>query len=242
MGGHHRISNDSLDAFREILELHRVERCALRKAQSQASSDWLSAWVELVYCILASTQIRSEEAGRALLYLVSNLNGLIQYSVIARKPTVCERQISERLTKTGYRFPNSKSSSIVSAACFFVRLVRESGRPTDMDLFETRRRMVSTVYGIGPKTSSLWFRNLGFDIPVIDIHVRRILACSDLLDSRQVATHIDGNEYERIENTVMNLAQNIGVTSSDLDCALWEHGKGYCTRSACPICPFGGDS
>jgi thermostable 8-oxoguanine DNA glycosylase len=228
------------EPFRELFRLHESEVERFTSDQSPIGVDWKTAWLELVYCILAGTQVRSESATVAVNALIGDLGGCIAFSVIARSPDRYTSRMTRVLRSAGYRFPYSKSCAIVSAAAYFPHLMHEWGSPREMNVSDARSEMVDHIRGVGIKTASLWLRNIGHDLPVVDVHVRRVLACSRSGYLNHTGNSISDREYETTERLILQISSKAGVPSGKLDYAIWVHGKHRCSEGMCDACPFQG--
>ena len=141
---------------------------ALFEAKRLASRTNAGRWNELVYCILAGTQVPIETARRAHTDLVGL--GLVKLNRIADAPETYRRRIGSALQKCGYRYYRQKAATIVAAAKFLCR--RCDG---DVATFlkrgevETRvEELVKGVAGIGLKTANHWPRWTLENRPSID--------------------------------------------------------------------------
>jgi len=226
------------ELFRVLFRLHESEVERFTSDQSPIGANWKTAWLELVYCILAGTQVRSESATEAVYALIGDLGGGILFSVMARSPERYTSRMTRVLRNAGYRFPHSKSCAIVSAAAYFPHLMHEWASPREMNVFDARSEMVTHIRGVGIKTASLWLRNIGHDLPVVDVHVRKVLACSSSGYLNPTGNSISDREYEATERLILQIATKTGVPSGKLDYAIWVHGKHHCSAGMCEACPF----
>jgi len=137
---------------------------------------------------------------------------------------------------SGYRFYQTKAETIVNAARFYLLHYAEI-LSMNKDKYEIRELLVDGVKGIGIKISSHWLRNIGYQTPIIDIHVRRILYCGGFtnIDYRD---NFSEKEYLVLENIMYDISKKINIPVSELDYALWLYGRNNCTNCTCSGCPI----
>ena len=89
-----------------------------------------------------------------------------------------------------------------------------------------------TDNGIGYKIASHWLRNMGFYIPVIDLHIKNLLYNFKIT----IDKNINYQTYEKIQN---KLIEEIEIDNISFDLALWYYGKNYCSNPVkCSSCKF----
>ena len=215
----------TLQFLRQIVSSYEADASAFFVSQLPGLSSWESAWRELVYCILAGTQVKAEIAHRAFDTLMSFPEGLPSYSEIKQKPRVYRPRLGSALTDAGYRYPKSKAATIVHAARVFPEIVELYDEVFLLDPVEVRDLLVNRVEGIGLKIASHWVRNLGFPLPVIDVHVRRVLTWQGLLDPAFAKDQVSPRGYRLAESLLLNLAVAIAIPPAVLEYALWRYGR-----------------
>lgn len=107
-----------------------------------------------------------------------------------------------------------------------------------MEYTEIRQNLIKNVNGIGNKISAHWLRNIGVHIPIIDIHVRRVLSCARLVKKFYTKSQLSTREYQYLENTVFELSKKLNKKASEVDYILWKHGRDFCNRNNCSNCPL----
>ncbi len=133
-----------------------------------------------------------------------------------------EKELANRLTKLGHRYPNIRANYIFEARKHKnnLRIILEN-----LNGEELREWLVKNIKGLGYKTASNFLRNIGFrDFAIIDFHI------IDLLEREKLIKHTNNlskAKYLEIENLMRNIANKIGITLSELDMYLWylETGK-----------------
>jgi N-glycosylase/DNA lyase len=200
--------DEKVDAFSQVIRLHKDVSEQFLENQNNGINTWNDAWRELIYCVLAGTQISTNTVQKSYFDL------------------------------NGYRFYNTKAKTLINAASYFENLIKQYPDFKKMDWYTTRIRLIKNVNGIGNKIASHWLRNIGFSIPIIDIHVRRVLCCAKLLNEKYSKNQITEKEYLDIEKEVIEISKERSIDVAKLDYILWQHGKKYCSRKACHICPL----
>lgn len=123
----------------------------------------------------------------------------------------------------GYRFP-SRAASHVRRTLESLNQ-EEGGLRSLLDQATTsrdvRRRLVDRAYGIGPKQSSLFLRNIGYssDVAVLDTHVLTFMRLMGLCD--EVRSPSSLRHYERIEERLAAFALGRGIGLDRLDVSVW---------------------
>ena len=219
---------EDLSFLRTLIRLHSksIENFILFTRESKSS---VRKWLELVYCILAGAQIKSTLVYRIYQKLWSNhLDDLMIKNLCD-----CEfspNRIEQALKSYGYRFYKSKAQTIREAASLFKKY--------DYDVenflrrfpeYRTARRKLCEVRGIGYKIASHWLRNIGYDIPIVDQHVKRLLHRFSLINERA--------SYLEYEDFLFKVSRLIEKNCTTVDLAIWLHGIKYCSKRKCEYCP-----
>lgn len=187
-------------------------------------------WREAVACILGS-RVSYEKTVSAtsslrtakLLDLQKNLSELSEYRLAVRK------QLSAPLVLKGveygkYPFPRARAKQIWWNLKYFYG----SGDTLKKILlvsaneFETRKLLVSSIKGIGPKQASLFLRNIGYtsNLAILDVHVLRYMNLfriwlGDLSDLANLG------EYQKAESVFRKRAERGGFSVAQFDLAVW---------------------
>lgn len=222
-----------------LISLHEKTSNEFLDQMSHSINDWEDAWRELLYCILAGTQVSTDVVRRSYLDLIKTVPEILDVNYINTYPLQTKRKIEDTLKINGYRFYITKSNTMINAANYFDEIVKDYEIIEDLDCHKVRTRLIKNVKGIGNKISSHWLRNIGFQLPIIDIHVRRVLSCAELIDEEFTKNQISNSEYFYLENKVIEIAKQLKIDVAKLDFILWEHGREYCIHNACEVCPLG---
>lgn len=222
-----------------FLPLHYQKSSVFLEEMDASIKNWDDAWSEMIYCVLAGTQVSTNIVKKSYLNLIDSIPEVTDYNYIAKFPDKYEKEIASVLRKNGYRFYSTKSGTIINSAKFFQKFVDQYECFDQIDPFDARRSLIQNINGIGNKIASHWIRNIGHQMPIIDVHVRRVLCCAGFIDKKYLKSQISDSEYQYIENIVVNLANQINMGVGRLDYILWIHGREYCISKNCSSCPFG---
>lgn len=219
-----------------IMKTYDIEAREFIRKQFNSISNWNDAWRELLYCILAGTQISTDIVKKAFFELIRD-NGILQFLKIVESPKYFEENISKKLRKSGYRFYNTKTKVIINAAKYYKNMVEKHDyEKLNTDYIELRQDIIKNVNGIGNKISAHWLRNIGVNVPIIDIHVRRVLSCAHLVDNFYTKNQLSTREYKYLESTVVELSRKLNRNASEVDYILWKYGREFCNRNNCFNC------
>ena len=194
-------------------------------------------WFELIYCILVGTQIKTTLVQKCFNDLIEkhyydlhpdSLNSINSYENLQNK-------IQTTLMDSGYRFHKTKTITIMNAISYFKKI------NFDIDTFlqkfnniDDLRNNLMEIKGIGLKIASHWLRNLGYNLPVIDIHVKNLLYRFGAIPNLE----LDYKDYERIQNS---LSIHLKINPFELDLAFWIFGRENCGKKKCILCKFRGN-
>ncbi len=201
-------------------------------------------WLELVYCILAGTQVPVERARAAHDRLcVPENRARIALREVARNPEVALEWIQGELVAAGYRYPATKARAIVSAAQFFES--EYEGRPS---LFlqaaeprELRIRLARDVSGVGIKIASHWLRNTGALVGTVDVHLRRFIESVVLhVDLADTGDHFPDGTFVLYERVLAEVADALDEPLPQVQFALWLYARERCSPGICSGCPLAG--
>lgn len=196
-------------------------------------------WRELVRCILAGGPVRGEAAYFCHSWLSRAFPESQDHRALLRNVQDSTASISQGLADSGYRFPNAKARSIISAAMVFTACEAFLGSIRTLEDAKALRLGLATLaWGIGLKTASHWLRNTGWDLPVIDRHVRRYLSrlVADTTEATQHMSYLDA------ESKMEQIARVNGIGPGVLDLHVWHHERGECQslRLPCYACRIEG--
>ncbi len=234
-----KCNNKKNEKLLTLILLHEKTSDEFLDQMSHSINDWEDAWREMLYCILAGTQVSTDVVRRSYLDLIKTVPEILDINFIKEYPLQTKRKIEDTLKRNGYRFYITKSNTMINAANYFDEIVKDYETIEDLNCQEVRTRLIKNVKGIGNKISSHWLRNIGFQLPIIDIHVRRVLSCAGLIDEEFTKNQISNSEYFYLENKVIEIAKQLKIEVAKLDFILWEHGREYCIHNACEVCPLG---
>jgi len=133
-----------------------------------------------------------------------------------------EKDLAEKLTKMGHRFPNYRAKYIADSSKYNKMLKDVVCFSKDTQI---REWLVKNIKGLGYKESSHFLRNIGFDnIAIIDFHIIDILVSHNLISKPKSLTK---KKYIEIENVLKNIARKTNLSLAELDLYLWylETGK-----------------
>lgn len=191
-------------------------------------------WFELVYSILVGTQIKTEKVKKCYDQLLTEYIDLLNPNFLIKLEdfNYLRDLIENSLRSNGYRFYKTKSITIYNTILFFQNY--------DFDLnyflfkyenYKTIRKKLIEISGIGLKIASHWLRNIGFYIPVIDIHVKNLLFRFNVIENKNFG-------YQTYENLQNQIIDEIEIDNISFDLALWYYGKNFCGNKKCTKCKF----
>ena len=225
--------------FSTLIVLHDKSGDDFLEEMANSINNWDDAWREMLYCILAGTQVSTDIVRKSYFDLIESIPETLNFKTVRNSPTEMQQKIAITLKRRGYRFYETKSNTMINAANYFEEIVNTAENFRDADHADLRRCLIKNVKGIGNKISSHWLRNIGFQLPIIDIHVRRVLSCAGLIDDKYTKNQISDSEYWFLEKKIIEISDQMDINVAKLDFVLWIHGREYCVKKACRICPFG---
>jgi thermostable 8-oxoguanine DNA glycosylase len=178
-------------------------------------------WCELVYCILAGSQVPIETARRSH----EALCNLWVNPALPDDPKL-DVELSTLVTSlksTGYRYYRTKAQVIYQAALFVSGDLASDPRSlflSDPDPRAVERRLRAGVKGIGRKIANHWMRNVGLDTCTVDIHLKRLFKDFGLFHGDPEGTTSDV-EFDQILAHVRDLARYLGRPLGETQFALW---------------------
>ena len=134
-----------------------------------------------------------------------------------------EIELSNKLKKCGYRFPNIRAEYIVKARKHQKELKKNLSN--NNNLKELREWIVKNIKGIGYKEASHFLRNIGYkDYAIIDFHIIDLLTKFNLIEKPKTLTK---KKYLEIEEILSKIAEELNLNLGELDLFLWylETGK-----------------
>lgn len=180
-------------------------------------------WSELVYCILAGTQVPMETAASAVSALETQLQDQFAPSSLAALPgTDATALIANVLKTSGYRYHTTKAQTIVRAASFVQTVADGSLKEfiAHSSVSSAEEAMRRHVPGIGKKIANHWLRNAGMDTCTIDVHLKRLFFEYGLY-SRDPEAHTPDKDFERLVDVVRHLSRVLDLPMAETQFALW---------------------
>lgn len=164
---------------------------------------------ELCFCVLTANF--TAEGGARIQGAIGEGFGMLPHADLAM-----------RLKSLGHRFPNTRAGFIVDN-----RHLRPSLQETlkrFRDGAEAREWLVENVRGFGYKEASHFLRNTGYrDVAIIDRHILRFLVKEGIIEEPNTLTR---RRYLSIERLLRSIANELGISLSELDLYLWYMMKG----------------
>lgn len=199
-------------------------------------------WKELIYCILAGTQVSVEiakKAHRAILEYVDNRGHICDMRRLANKSKDDLDLLERILRKAGYRYPRLKAEYMMNAAEYFVREFGGSINlflNSEADIKQVRNKLKKNVNGVGIKIATHWLRNIGYNLGTIDIHVRRMLEWTGLVSIDAWPKTMTDTLFISLETEIENLAKEAKVNLNVIQYELWLYGRNFCSKNKCMEC------
>ena len=214
-------------------ELHKNQISSIKKYIKKSKSN-TEKFFELIYSILVGTQIKTNKVKICYDQLLN------EYFVIFHPRSLKEledftfiKDITKRsLKENGYRFYKTKSDTIYNAILFFKNYnFNIDNFLIEYSDYKSIRKELMKINGVGYKIASHWLRNIGYYIPIIDVHIKKILHRFRIIEGKKLNYII----YENIQNKV---AIKINVDNISFDLSLWYYGKNFCGNRRCNNCTF----
>lgn len=185
-----------------------------------ASEDGL--WYEFIYCILAGSQVPIETANRAFTRLKEAMGLRLRPNELCGSVKTSLAELDIVLKNSGYRYHSSKSSTILSAACFFAKSYK--GNPKEFlqlgIVQELEKELQENIFGVGKKISNHWLRNVGMDTCTIDLHLKRLFNKLSLYKA-DPDNPIHNKDFTYLISVIRKLADRMGLTLAETQYALW---------------------
>lgn len=215
-------------------QLHKNQIKSIIEQLKEEKSNY-EKWCELIYSILVGTQIKTDKAKFCYEQLLDKYFDLLNPIFLkeSRNYSYLRELIEKSLKANGYRFYKSKSETIYNAILFFKEysfdICTFLAQYGDYKLI---RKELMKIDGIGYKITSHWLRNMGFYIPVIDLHIKNFLYRFNIINNKKISYRA----YEIIQNRII---KELKINNISFDLALWYYGKNYCSNTLrCSKCKF----
>jgi N-glycosylase/DNA lyase len=167
----------------------------------KGNDEWFS---ELCFCLLTANS-RADSAMR--------IQNQIGSKGFLKSP---EANISQTIRLNKHRFHNNKAKYIVSAREF--KNIKDI--LSDKSEIESRKFLVENVKGLGMKEASHFLRNVGsLNLAILDRHILNLMFERGYLLERPKT--LTAKNYLEIEETFNKIAENLGMSSSELDLYMW---------------------
>ena len=172
---------ESYDNIVELINLsnylHKKEIESFKKYFNKKKSN-AEKWFELIYSILVGTQIKTDKVKFCYNQLLKEYIDILHPNFLTKLEdyNYLRDLIDDSLKNNGYRFYSTKCRVIYNSILYFKEY--EFDIENFLNRFKTYdkiRKELMKISGIGFKIASHWLRNIGFYIPVIDIHIKNIL-------------------------------------------------------------------
>lgn len=198
-------------------------------------------WKELIYCILAGTQVPVETAKKAQLSILEykDEHGVIwDIKRLAKKSEQDIQKLEYILRNSGYRYPKIKAKCIINGAEFFIKNYGSIDKflNSQSDIKLLREKMIKKIKGIGIKIATHWLRNIGYPFGTIDIHVRRLLKWTGLIELEKWTNTMTDKTFMVLEEKIKNLAEKMGLEINVFQYELWLYGRNFCSKNKCKEC------
>jgi N-glycosylase/DNA lyase len=171
----------------------------------QGNKEWFS---ELCFCILTANS--SAKLGIKAQKEIGQ--GFLLFS---------EEKLAEKLRRLGHRFWSQRAKFIVQARKYWnIKDILIGLKPQ-----KAREWLVKKIKGLGWKEASHFLRNVGYtDFAILDRHILRTMAEYDLIS--KVPKQLSKRIYLEYEDKLRQVAQQTGLSLSELDLYLWFIRKG----------------
>ena len=139
--------------------------------------------------------------------------------------TLPEKQLSQKLSELGHRFPNVRAKYITEARIYKDNL-KEKLESFANDS-NKREWIVQNIKGIGMKEASHFLRNIGYkNLAIIDFHIIDLLVKHNLIEKPKNKS-LNVKKYLEIERVLKEIAKQSNLNLGELDLYLWyqETGK-----------------
>jgi thermostable 8-oxoguanine DNA glycosylase len=209
---------------------HKSEAIELFEEKRRLCSRRNGLWHELVYCILAGTQVPMESARFAHAAAISYFGR--SFSPKGFSPhTDSVSKLATLLKDAGYRYHTTKAQVVGNAATFFLESYRGSIRSFldghSADYLEAQ--LTANVNGIGIKIANHWLRNIGLDTCTIDIHLKRLFDEFAILSESH---ETEAGKFRAGISAIRSLASFMNMPVGETQYALWLAARARYGRAA----------
>ena len=208
-----------------ILKPHLPEAKKLFALKKKETHSDYGAWLELIYCILAGTQVPIETARRAHQALIVTFGpeGLQPSNLLtSRRKTRPVDEIADTLRGSGYRYHRTKAAVIVSAAEFISKKINGTlvQFVANGEVESLEKLMTSEIKGVGTKIARHWLRNMGKDTCTIDVHLRRFFSSIGVYRDN-LKRDIPRSDFLQLEGLIGQVAKYLRRSKPEVQYALW---------------------
>lgn len=219
-------SRKAFEVLAGIANPHMAEAAALFEQKRRSNRQPHGLWRELVYCILAGSQVKFELARKATSELLRRIkpdDSPASFAAGAAGERVLE--IAQILKSAGYRYHTRKADALRSAAEAVVKGPNDwieqlvASEPT-----RAERILVSEVNGVGKKIANHWLRNAGADTCTVDLHLARLFHELGLVHVQKLSS-LKKDEFRKGVDLIRGLATQMGSPLADTQYALWLGAK-----------------
>lgn len=214
----------AIDELVKISAIYRREAGELFREKRKMVATDQGAWLELVYCILAGTQVPVETAKSSWLRL-QGCNKILSPPRLVSNESESVSEIEQHLRSSGYRYPRQKAEVIVLAArfvgCHCPEGIRKQLRKQGWEDFANS--LIRNVKGIGKKIANHWLRNMGEPTSTIDVHLLRLFRRLGILESD--SDHVTREDFERLQKVMLSVANRLGLPVGEVQYSLWLYAR-----------------
>ena len=132
------------------------------------------------------------------------------------------QQLANALISSGYRFPNKRAEYIITARNFLQKELNFKIKEKILsfkDKESLRLYIINNIKGLGPKESSHFLRNVGYNnIAILDKHIINVLSEHNIIERPK---NLNKQRYLDIEKRLEELAKATSLSLGELDLYLW---------------------
>jgi len=236
------MNNNKLKIIQVIHNTYKDRAYEFFKQKKNSNLSEEGKWKEMIYCILAGTQVPVEIARRAQLAILEYKDGngyIWNIDRLSNKSEEDFKQLEKILRNAGYRYPKTKAKCIMNAAEFFVKNYNGSINEflaSQPDAKLLRSTLIRNIKGIGIKIATHWLRNIGYPLGTIDIHVKRLLEWTGLVELENWPNTMTDKLFIFLERKIEDLARDARLEVNILQYELWLYGRNFCSKNKCKEC------
>ncbi len=139
-----------------------------------------------------------------------------------------QKQLTNALISSGYRFPNKRAEYIIEARNFLQKELNfklKEKIQSFQDKESLRLYIIKNIKGLGPKETSHFLRNIGFKgYSILDKHIINTLHEYQILN--QPTKPKNYKHYLEIEQKYKEFAKSLNINEDELDLLLWSRKNG----------------